>query len=347
VRALCNRFLTSKKLLPDAGEITARTWAEYHATCAKVVEAICRERAVEDLGADDFEQLRADLAGTRGPVTLGNDVRRVRVLFKYAFEASVLQRPVRFGPTIKPPSTKVLRNPRAERANRLFGADELRKVSASGAQPLKAMILLGANRAFGNADVGTLLLAALDLDGGWVDFRRPKTGIPRRCPLWPETVQAIREALTKRPAPKRPADEGLAFVTRCGDSWYKGAAPALREMEPARAAAVARDNPVSKEFAKLLKAQGLQRPGLNFYALRHPFETVRSDAKDQVAVEHIMGHARDDLASVYREEIDDSRLKAVTDHVRARVFPTERKAKAQKGRGRPAKATGRGARASA
>jgi len=30
-----------------------------------------------------------------------------------------------------------------------------------------------------------------------------------------------------------------------------------------------------------------------------------------------MGHAREDMASVYRERISDERLRAVTEHVRA------------------------------
>jgi hypothetical protein len=34
-----------------------------------------------------------------------------------------------------------------------------------------------------------------------------------------------------------------------------------------------------------------------------------------------MGHARVDMASVYRERISNERLKAVTDHVRAWLFP--------------------------
>jgi hypothetical protein len=33
-----------------------------------------------------------------------------------------------------------------------------------------------------------------------------------------------------------------------------------------------------------------------------------------------MGHARDDMASVYRERISDERLKAVTDYVRKWLF---------------------------
>jgi len=54
------------------------------------------------------------------------------------------------------------------------------------------MILLGINCGLGNGDCGNLPLRALDLGHGWVDFPRPKTGIPRRGPLRPETVEAQR-----------------------------------------------------------------------------------------------------------------------------------------------------------
>ena len=76
-----------------------------------------------------------------------------------------------------------------------------------------------------------------------------------------------------------------------------------------------------------------------FGALRHTFETIGGEAKDQVAVDHIMGHARDDMASVYRERISDERLRAVTDHVRAWLFPkpekTQEKPTARKKATRP------------
>jgi integrase len=80
------------------------------------------------------------------------------------------------------------------------------------------------------------------------------------------------------------------------------------------------DNPVSKETRKLLDA--LRITGhRGFYALRHTLETIGGDARDQVAVDAIMGHVRDDMASVYRERISDERLKAVTDRVRRWLFP--------------------------
>jgi integrase len=123
--------------------------------------------------------------------------------------------------------------------------------------------------------------------------------------LWPETVAALREAIAKRPAQKNPAHAGRVFITIHGGSWSKDSP----------------ENPVTFEMVRLLKRLGIHRRGLGFYALRHTFETIGGEAKDQIAVDAIMGHVRDDMASVYRERISDERLRAVTDHVRAWLWP--------------------------
>jgi integrase len=168
---------------------------------------------------------------------------------------------------------------------------------------LRAMVLLGVNAGYGNADCGTLPRSALDLTGGWVNYFRPKTGITRRCPLWPETVAAIREALAARPEPKGDTDADLVYVTVRGGSWHKATD----------------DNPISKETRKLLDALGIGG-NKNFYALRHVFETIVGEAKDQIAVDQVMGHAKDDMASTYRERVGDDRLRAVAEHVRGWLF---------------------------
>jgi integrase len=186
----------------------------------------------------------------------------------------------------------------------MFEADELRQIIHAAGVQLRAMILLGINCGFGNSDCATLPFTTLDIEGGWVDYARPKTGIRRRCPLWPETAEALREAIAKRPKPRDSAHNALLFITKRGLTWGKDTS----------------DNPISKEMAKLLKKLGLYRKGLGFYALRHTFETIGGDSRDQVAVDHIMGHSRDDMASVYRERISDERLKAVANHVRAWLF---------------------------
>jgi integrase len=305
VADLCNRFLTAKLRQREAGEIGPRMFDEYKATTDRLVSTFGKTRLVDDLAADDFEALRDEMAKQYGPVHLGNEIQKIRTAFKYAFESGLIDRPVRYGPQFKKPSASVLRRHRATKGPKLFAADEILRMIDSSGVPLRAMILLGINCGYGNSDCGKLPLRAVDLDAGTIDFPRPKTGIARRCPLWPETIAALRDALTKRPEAKSEEHVGLCFITKYGLPWYKNTP----------------DGPISKETAKLLKALAINgRTGLGFYTLRHTFRTVADESKDQPAVDYIMGHTDPTMGGHYRERIDDSRLKAVTEHVRAWLF---------------------------
>jgi hypothetical protein len=309
VRDLCNRFLNTKRHLLDTRELAQRTWDDYKDATDQIVEAFGKDRLVEDLRPEDFEQLRARLARGVGPLRLRDCIVRIRSVFKYAAENDLVVKVIKYGQTFKPPSRKVMRRARNAKGLRMFEAAALRQIIAAAEQPLKAMILLGVNCGFGNSDCGRLPRSALDLERGWVAFPRPKTEVVRRCPLWPETVQALREALAERPAPKSEDLSARVFITKYGGSWAKDTD----------------DNPISKEMAKLLKELKLHRPGLNFYALRHTFETIGGETERQAAVDHIMGHAprSDDMSAVYRERVGDERLRAVTDHVRNWLLKTE------------------------
>jgi integrase len=167
IRDLCNRFLTAKKNQRDAGDITSRTFADYLSTCKLITDSFGKQRLVVDLATDDFEQLRARLAKNRNPNSMGNEVQRIRTVFKYGHDAGLIEHPVRFGPTFKRPAKRILR------------------------------------------------------------------------------------------------------------------------------------------------------------ALRHTFETIAGESRDQVAVNHIMGHADSTMAAVYRERISDERLQDVSEFVRSWLFPPE------------------------
>jgi integrase len=112
----------------------------------------------------------------------------------------------------------------------------------------------------------------------------------------------------------------LVFLTRCGFPWVKLRAEEKAEEGDKRNIKVWHDDAVTKEIRKLGLRLGIHRPGLNFYSVRHAFETIGGDARDQVAVDHIMGHARDNMASASRERISDERLRAVVEPVRAWLF---------------------------
>src|SRR5262249_13227595 len=154
--------------------------------CDEIVAALGKGRLVSDLRPDDFADLRKKMAKKWGPHRLGKTIQFVRCIFKYGYDAELIDRPVRFGPGFKRPSRKVLRVHRAEQGPQVFTAEEIHRLMDAASVQVRAMILLGINCGFGNSDCGNLPQTALDLNRGVIDFPRPKTGIARRCCLWPE-----------------------------------------------------------------------------------------------------------------------------------------------------------------
>jgi integrase len=312
VRDLLNRFLTGKRRLADNAEISERTFLNYKRTSTVVIGCFGTSRFVDDLAAEDFGQLRSDLSTRLGHVALGVEIQQVRILFKWAYDMRLIKAPVPFGPEFKAPNKRLIRLERNGKGLRMFEADELRTILAAVPTAIKAMVLLGVNGGVGNHDCARLPMTALDWQGGWLNYPRFKTGVSRRIPLWPETVEALRLVITERPEPASPEDSGLVFLDQKATRWVR-----LRDN------AVWVDR-IGSTFSKWLVKLGIKRPGLNFYALRHTFETVAGGSLDQVGVDHIMGHSRQDMASVYRERISDDRLRAVVEHVRKWLFGTEK-----------------------
>ncbi len=333
---LCNRFLTAKKHQVETRELTPRSFADYHATCERILTTFGKTRLVLDLRSDDFESLRGGWAKHWQASTIGNEVQRVRVLFKYAYDAGLIDAPIRYGPMFKRPSRKVLRRLRKDAGSKMFAAADLRKILDTADSQMRAMVLLGLNCGFGNADVGTLAQTSIDLPSGWIEHPRPKTGIERRCPLWKETADALREAIANRPTPRHDRDARLVFMTKYGASWYRNDAGSLLggdggdEAADKRRLQRLRCSPLSAEFSKLLRKLGLYRKGLSFYALRHVFQTIGDGAKDPIATRSIMGHADNSMSDAYREGVDDDRLRAVADHVRGWLFPQAAKGPAKR-----------------
>ncbi len=314
VADLCNRFLTAKLRKVEAGELSTVLFADYRTITDLLTEAFGTGRPIDDLAADDFADLRARMAKKWGPVRLGNSITRVKSVFKFGYETGAMERPVRYGPEFVKPDKSVLRRHKAKMPVKMFEANEVRSLidGTDVVKPdatIRAMILLGVNCGFGNTDCAELPTGAVNLNTGWIDFPRPKTGIARRCPLWPETVAALRTAFAERPKSKSPADAGRAFLTMRGT-------PFAEQTERGN-----KKDLVGVRFTTLIRALGLHRPRVGFYSLRHVFETIAGDSKDQVAVDIVMGHSDPSMASAYRERIDDVRLRAVADHVRAWAWP--------------------------
>jgi len=116
VYELTQRFPSHKKELLDTGEIATRTFAEYKATCERLDIQLGSDRLVNDLAADEFGKLRANIAKTWGPTRLGNEIQRVRSVFKFANDSGLIDKTIRFGPGFQKPSAKTLQKNQRQRA---------------------------------------------------------------------------------------------------------------------------------------------------------------------------------------------------------------------------------------
>jgi integrase len=312
LKDLCNRFVNAKRAMVDSHELSIRTFHDYHAGCVEILTHFGKERLVNDCRPEDFEAFRVKASKGRGPHAIGRIVTLTRMLFGFAYDNELIDKPIRFGQQFARPSKKTMRIHRAKKQGkhglRMFEAAEIRTLMELASPALKAMILLACNGGLGNSDLASLPKSAVRRN--WLQFPRVKTGIDRRIPLWPETSKALAEAIDIRPTAKDAADDGLCFITKYGHRWVRQGPKGTSNVDK-----------ICDAFNKLLAQSNLKRDRLGFYALRHTFETIGGGCGDQVAVDAIMGHVPDDMASLYREKIDDARLMKAVDHVHAWLFP--------------------------
>lgn len=308
VAALVNAFLESKRGRIATGELTAGTWSQYRGVCRRVVEVFGREKDVAELRPDDFARLRAEAAKRLGPRTLGQFTVIVRSIFGWGYETERLEVPVRFGPDFAPPPRRVVRLARAAKGPNLIGSADLARMIAAADPAMRAMLYLGINAAYGPSDCSRLNRADLEREPGWLAGNRVKTGTARRCPLWPETMEALKAAGEGRPKAKSKEDEDAVFLTTMGNRFVVHTDRGDR--------AISRKDTIAPAFARLAKACGVNLVG-RFYTLRHTFRTVADATLDTPAVRMVMGHSDGDIDDAYRERIDDARLIRVTEAVRA------------------------------
>jgi integrase len=295
----CDLFLDAKEKASNRGEIQTRTYQEYLKTLQRLCDFVGKSCPLHKVSQLDLNAFKIDRERTCGLVAIGNEVTRVRSLFRWLSDSKIISGPFTFGPEFKKPSARALRRSRRETGKKLFSREQIRVLLDESGIHFRAMILLGINCGFGNTDVATLPIGAVDLDSLLVDYPRPKTEVDRVCPLWPETLDAIQASLARRYSPRAGVENRL-FVMVDGQGWDNPC------------------NPIPKAFKQTLDRCKISRGG--FYWLRHTFETIAGGSKDQVAVNAIMGHVDHSMAAVYREEIEFSRLLQVSNHVRAWLF---------------------------
>lgn len=295
-----NLFLDDVDARVNRGELSRRSYNDYKHSCQRVVKAVPRTFPINAMTTQQWAKVEKHLRDGLNPTTAGNHINRVLICFKWLRDNRLIQEPY-YGTAMKRPSKSKIRIARNQGGKRWFDRDEIHSLLAGARPSIAAMIMLGVNCGYGNADCSRLQTSWIQFDTGWINFARPKTGVDRRAKLWPETLQYINAWLDVRPKVNVP----WLFITRQGNQW------SLEDDQ---------DCQIAKTFRDLCKSVKLHVKGRGFYGLRRTCETIGGNAKDQVALDYIMGHIDQTMGGVYRQRIEDHRLEAVSEVIRSWLF---------------------------
>lgn len=312
---LCNAFMAAKERRVKKGERSIRTLKGYEHAGNIILKTLGAKTLVSKTGPDDFAKL-SDSLGRFAVTSRATIMGCIRSIFNFAHNRKqhLIAKPVLFGEAFDLPDTKALDKHRnARKKKRQLSAEQIKTLLNAGNVHWRAMVLVGINCGFGNTDLAELRLDDLDLDGGWVDNARQKTAVERRAKLWPETVAALKSSIAKRPKPNDSVDSDRVFITRYGHPYVRWSGDGLEGKWTDGLAAV------SFFHFRNLGING----GASFYSLRRMTETIGGDAKDQVALDMIMGHKTAGMGTDYRLHFPDARLEAVAATIHAWLFPTE------------------------
>jgi integrase len=319
---LVNRYLAEADTRRNEGEIEPGTFHDYVADCRRLVTHFGKTREVKTITREDFAELRTFLAKGVKPPTIKRRVITTRQIFKFGADENLITVPLQLD-KLRIPNQKTMRKHRAETGRKNFHASEVKQLlDLTKSVQLQAAILLAINCGYGNTDIASLKKSDLDLDAGWLKTYRSKTGVRRQCPLWPETIEAIRRYLREgdplADGQRSEKTRGLLFVTR-------NDFPLVRQVtkpDGRGGEKLIEHDVLTTAFRRTLSKIGITIKGLGFYGLRHTFSTIGSETGLIVAVSHIMGHAPSggDMSAVYRHGISGRLLLQVTEHVRERVL---------------------------
>ncbi|MFN3192681.1 MAG: tyrosine-type recombinase/integrase [Aureliella sp.] len=302
VKDLCNHWISSKETLLIAGELSKSTYDEYMATCQTLLKTVGKTLPAKLCGPQRFEAVRKALAKRYNANGQSKRITQIRSIFTTAYEDRVLDDPPNFGRAFRKPKAAAFRKLRNAKGDQTFEPAEFHTLYKHANICMRGMMLLGIQAGFGNEECAALPRSAIK--DGWIEWARVKSAVPRRVPLWPETIEAL-EACIKQ-ADKH-GEESLVFISDRGKNYISERKNGYR---------VTGDFEATKKRAKRDDDLETSR---TYYDLRRSFETIAGEAVDQVAVDLIMGHtpSESNMAARYRQRVSDQRLELVVNHVRA------------------------------
>ncbi len=332
---LMGRFLTFKRGLVIAGDLSARTLGDYFREMEKFVAFLKPGMPVQALRPEHFSAYMKYMIKDR---KLGRYARRrvrtyINTMLRYGAKNDWYTMPSTGADWISPATDcdsvrqAKLRAGVKDYSERIVNGAELDKLLSRAQPAFKAIILLGVNAGLGPADIGRLRWNMVDLETGQMKFPRPKTGALRYSYLWKKTRKALLRVRTLRQnrlALEREGESSLVFITRRGVPYYRER-EVHKEIEVEgkkinKLVGIAIENAVSITFRRMAKE--LKLDGVHFYRLRHTFKTLGKSARDKEALDLMMGHKDRSIGKIYdHEQVGWRRVRRVARAVYRQVWP--------------------------
>lgn len=296
---LFDQFIHAKRLAVAAGQLEQRTLDDYIDALQSFKDA-AGPLTFAELTAHDCTRVHQAWSVRFGVHRLSKFVASVRSCFNWLKAQGFIPDVPAYG-DFRQPTRRQFRLHEAKREEEfgsvLFTPAEIAALLDKADVTQVAQVLLAINGGFGNSDLSDLRVRVLDLAGGWIDYRRGKTGVKRRCPLWPETIAAVTAALPKCRI------IGNVFSTYDGKPLVKGTHDRL-----------------SVRFKTLCERANCYREDRGFYGLRHTFATSAAKHGATIFVKRIMGHTAPEEDRMLDEHYIvgevDRKLCELSDHVR-------------------------------
>lgn len=283
IGSLSKLYLEQQFLKVKAGEITARHHADQQNCLNKFVNSIGKFVKVRDISTLDLQKYKRHVKRSYSAQRLNLNISVMKAMFHWAKKNEILS----FIPNID-----IVSREKVEHKQRfIFSSEQIQKILDIADVQMKAMVLLGLNCGFGCMDCAQLKWSDMDFENSRVVLPRGKTGIMRDLPLWPETINAIRNISRK--------DGKLVFYTKHGKPMISEKHIVTENSEKYSSV-----NMVTARFARLIKKAGIKVPqGTGFYALRRAAATMAAQSGDPFAVQRLLGHANLQMATRYVQDV--------------------------------------------
>jgi len=292
IKTLCNLYLDHQESRSIIGEIKLRHLYDQTSLLRDFVRFVGSNRVVSDISTVDLQNYRKKLIKTgKSPNTINNRIATVKAMYNWAVDNEIIDH----SPRLR--AVKKITPQKGEKPT--FAIDQIQALLEIANIQMKAMIWFGLNCGFGCTDCAELKWKNIDLRSGRVLFPRGKTGIERNLPLWPETVQVLKQI---------PKQGELVFYTRRGNPWVR----AIRSKKGDGNEKYTKEDAVTKEFSKLIKKAGIKtEKGVGFYTLRRTAATLTARSGDPFAVQRLLGHADLKMATTYVQDVSEQTDRAI------------------------------------